>query len=142
MNAMKRFLLGSGQRDSQSTSQSTDSTSSPVGANATQMSIPATTEVVVGIKPSPSQHAALSLTHLRKLFSDFCSTSGQSLSEPEREARIYTMLPLFCRVFSHCPPSEMLDKFIEVAAFCQQVVFNFLLLLFLCKHSNCPSLPG
>jgi hypothetical protein len=81
-------------------------------------------EANVGIKPSPSQHAALSLTHLRKLLTDLATASCSSpcqLSEPEKESRVYCMLPLFCRVFSHCPATEMLDKFPEVATFCQLV---------------------
>merc|ERR1740128_1179903 len=105
---MKRFLLGSNSPANQNhpeTSQSNNASS---------------TEITVGIKPSPSQHAALSLTHLRKLFSDFTGCS-QSLNEADRESRIYSMLPLFCRVFSHCSANEMLDKFPEVAAFCQHV---------------------
>ena len=112
---MKRFLLGSGQ-------QSGSSESGPgMGSAAPQPS----EAVVVGIRPSPSQHAALSLTHLRKLFSDYSGSIQPStmgvLTEAERESRLYAMLPLFCRVFSHCPPAEMLDKFPEVPAFCQQV---------------------
>lgn len=117
MNAMKRFLLGSGgQGQAQQTeaSQQAGTSTSPPVANCS-------TEVVMGIKPSPSQHAALSLTHLRKLFSDFNSASTQTTSESERESKIYSMLPLFCRVFSHCPAIEMLEKFPEVGSFCQQV---------------------
>lgn len=104
MNAMKRFLLGQGSQ-SASTPEANQGGGQP--------------ETVVGIKPSPSQHAALSLTHLRKLFSDF--QQQHNFTDPERESRVYSMLPLFCRVFSHCPPTEMLDKFPEVAQFCQQV---------------------
>lgn len=103
MNAMKRFLLGQGSQGA-TTPEANEGSRQP--------------ETVVGIKPSPSQHAALSLTHLRKLFSDF---QQHTFGDPERESRVYSMLPLFCRVFSHCPASEMLDKFPEVAQFCQQV---------------------
>ena len=79
---------------------------------------------ILTLEPSPSQHAALSLTHLRKLLTDLASASCVSpcqLSEPEKESRVYCMLPLFCRVFSHCPAAEMLEKFPEVATFCQLV---------------------
>lgn len=114
---MKRFLLGS---NSQGHSSQMDS-SQQAGSSTPAANNPTTTDVVMGIKPSPSQHAALSLTHLRKLFSDFNSVSVQSMTEAERESRIYSMLPLFCRVFSHCPPIEMLEKFPEVGSFCQQV---------------------
>ena len=121
MNAMKRFLLGSsqGSADREQPGRTTDSGQSQQGSR--RDAGPPAGEVVVGIKPSPSQHAALSLTHLRKLFGDLSSPAAQMLQDAEREARIYTMLPLFCRVFSHCPPSEMVDKFPEVAGFCQQV---------------------
>jgi len=43
------------------------------------------------------------------------------VTEAEKESRMYSMLPFFCRVFSQCPASEMLDKFPEVGSFCQQV---------------------
>lgn len=113
---MKRFLLGSSSQAAQT------ETSQQAGANAyPPVANQAPTEIVMGIKPSPSQHAALSLTHLRKLFSDFNSVATQTMTESERESRMYSMLPLFCRVFSHCPASEMLEKFPEVGSFCQQV---------------------
>lgn len=113
---MKRFLLGSSSQAAQTeASQQAGANTCPPVANC------ATTEIVMGIKPSPSQHAALSLTHLRKLFSDFNSVATQAMTEAERESRMYSMLPLFCRVFSHCPASEMLEKFPEVGSFCQQV---------------------
>ena len=110
MNVMKRFLLGSNSPSNQNQSETSHNNASPN----------TTTEITVGIKPSPSQHAALSLTHLRKLFSDFL-ISSPSLNDAEKESRIYSMLPLFCRVFSHCSANEMLEKFPEVAAFCQHV---------------------
>lgn len=116
MNAMKRFLLGS---NSQGTTASIDGNHQSRPNVATSSAN--TSEVVIGIKPSPSQHAALSLTHLRKLFSDFNSTSAQAIGELEKESRLYSMLPLFCRVFSHCPAIEMIEKFPEVGSFCQQV---------------------
>lgn len=107
---MKRFLLGSNSPSNQNQPETSHNTAS---SNTS-------TEITVGIKPSPSQHAALSLTHLRKLFSDFLLTSA-SLNDADKECRIYSMLPLFCRVFSHCSANEMLEKFPEVAAFCQHV---------------------
>ena len=116
MNAIKCFLLGSGSHAAAPQVESTGQ--QQAGGNAA----PASNQevVVMGIKPSPSQHAALSLTHLRKLFSDF-TLAAAGLTEPEKESRIYIMLPLFCRVFSHCPAAEMLEKFPEVGGFCQQV---------------------
>ncbi len=113
---MKRFLLGSGsQGHAPSQVESSQQACPPAAPNQ------GGTEIVMGIKPSPSQHAALSLTHLRKLFSDFSSAQTQTMSEAERESMIYSILPIFCRVFSHCPAAEMLEKFPEVGGFCQQV---------------------
>ena len=112
---MKRFLLGSSNPNSGAQGQQQPQQANSGSANPSN-------DIPIGIKPSPSQHAALSLTHLRKLFADFSNpTSSQILTDAERESRIYCMLPLFCRVFSHCPASEMLEKFPEVAGFCQHV---------------------
>jgi len=62
-----------------------------------------------------------------------------ALSEQERDAKLYEMLPLFCKVsepilikymannspslqvFSSCPANDMSEKFWDVVAFCQQV---------------------
>ena len=44
-----------------------------------------------------SQQIALSLTHLRKLYAEFIRPP-HPLTEPEREAKLYSMLPLFCKV--------------------------------------------
>ena len=135
---MKRFLLGSDRAQSEgggssssrqqndvATTTTTKTTSFPSGQQQQQKARHHSfQEANVGIKPSPSQHAALSLTHLRKLLTDLATASCSSpcqLSEPEKESRVYCMLPLFCRVFSHCPAAEMLDKFPEVATFCQLV---------------------
>lgn len=43
------------------------------------------------------QHLALGLMHLKKLFSEF-SYPTHPLSEPEKEDKLYNMLPLFCKV--------------------------------------------
>lgn len=44
-----------------------------------------------------SQHTALGLMHLKKLFTDYIHTSHM-LSEKERGTKLYTMIPLFCKV--------------------------------------------
>lgn len=67
-----------------------------------------------------TQHAALGLMHLKKLFSEYSHLS-QSLSEKERDDKLYNMLPLFCKVFGNSPSADMLDKFRDIAAFCKQV---------------------
>lgn len=43
------------------------------------------------------QHLALGLMHLKKLFSEY-SYPPHPLSEPEKEDKLYNMLPLFCKV--------------------------------------------
>lgn len=44
-----------------------------------------------------SQHAALGLMHLKKLFSEY-THSSQTMSEKEKDDKLYNMLPLFCKV--------------------------------------------
>lgn len=44
-----------------------------------------------------SQHTALGLMHLKKLFSEY-THPPQPLSEPECNDKLYNMLPLFCKV--------------------------------------------
>lgn len=45
---------------------------------------------------SNSQHTALGLMHLKKLFSEY--THPTQLSDSERDDKLYNMLPLFCKV--------------------------------------------
>lgn len=47
--------------------------------------------------PAAQQHLALGLMHLKKLFSEY-SIPPHPLSEPEKEDKLYNMLPLFCKV--------------------------------------------
>jgi WD repeat and FYVE domain-containing protein 3 len=44
-----------------------------------------------------SQHMALGLMHLKKLFAEFTHPS-HPLNERERDDKLYNMLPLFCKV--------------------------------------------
>lgn len=44
-----------------------------------------------------SQHTALGLMHLKKLFSEY-THPPHPLSEAERNDKLYNMLPLFCKV--------------------------------------------
>ncbi|XP_014261988.1 WD repeat and FYVE domain-containing protein 3 isoform X2 [Cimex lectularius] len=67
-----------------------------------------------------TQHAALGLMHLKKLFSEY-THPPQPLSEKEKDDKLYNMLPLFCKVFGNCPSSDMMDKFRDLVSFCQQV---------------------
>lgn len=43
------------------------------------------------------QHTALGLMHLKKLFTDYIHTS-HLLTDKERSIKLYTMIPLFCKV--------------------------------------------
>lgn len=43
------------------------------------------------------QHTALGLMHLKKLFTDYIHTSHM-LNDKERSTKLYTMIPLFCKV--------------------------------------------
>lgn len=47
------------------------------------------------------QHTALGLMHLKKLFSEY-SHPPHSLSDTERDDKLYNMLPLFCKVKLVC----------------------------------------
>ncbi|XP_067008592.2 WD repeat and FYVE domain-containing protein 3 [Anabrus simplex] len=69
---------------------------------------------------SNPQHTALGLMHLKKLFSEY-THPPHPLSEKERDDKLYNMLPLFCKVFGNCPSADMMEKFRDILAFCQQV---------------------
>ena len=58
----------------------------------------------------------LGLNHLKKLYSEY---SSQQLSSGEREARLYAMLPLFCKIFNSVPPHVITEKFTEATMFTQ-----------------------
>ncbi|XP_063602948.1 WD repeat and FYVE domain-containing protein 3-like [Penaeus indicus] len=66
------------------------------------------------------QHLALGLMHLKKLFSEY-SYPPHPLSEPEKEDKLYNMLPLFCKVFGSSPTSDLQEKFGDVLLFTQHV---------------------
>ncbi|KAG8229679.1 hypothetical protein J437_LFUL010268 [Ladona fulva] len=67
-----------------------------------------------------SQHTALGLMHLKKLFSEY-THPPHPLSEREKDDKLYNMLPLFCKVFGNSPSTDMVEKFRDLLAFCQQV---------------------
>lgn len=47
--------------------------------------------------PQSSQHTALGLMHLHKLFAEL-THPAHPLTQQEQEQRLYNMLPLFCKV--------------------------------------------
>ncbi|CAK9831938.1 WD repeat and FYVE domain-containing protein 3 [Anthophora retusa] len=67
-----------------------------------------------------SQHTALGLMHLKKLFSEY-THPPHPLSDAERNDKLYNMLPLFCKVFGSSPTGDMSEKFWDILAFTQQV---------------------
>ncbi|XP_055386714.1 WD repeat and FYVE domain-containing protein 3 isoform X2 [Condylostylus longicornis] len=72
------------------------------------------------IDDSSGNNSSLSLMHLKKLFNEYTHPK-EALSEHERDMKLYNMLPLFCKVFSASPASDMSEKFWDCVAFCQQV---------------------
>ena len=58
----------------------------------------------------------LGLNHLKKLYSEYC---GPQLSSGEREAKLYAMLPLFCKIFNSVPAHVITEKFTEATSFTQ-----------------------
>lgn len=70
--------------------------------------------------PNDSSHNQLGLMHLKKLFNEYTHPKD-SLSETDRDYKLYNMLPLFCKVFGSCHSGEMNEKFWDILAFCQQV---------------------
>ena len=60
----------------------------------------------------------LGLNHLRKLYSEYC-TPIHPLSTPEREARLYAMLPLFCKIFNSVPAKMITERFPDTPSFAQ-----------------------
>ncbi|XP_029841953.2 WD repeat and FYVE domain-containing protein 3 [Ixodes scapularis] len=67
-----------------------------------------------------SQHTALGLMHLHKLFAEL-THPAHPLTQQEQEQRLYNMLPLFCKVFENSPAVDIIDKFSDVLAFSKLV---------------------
>lgn len=71
---------------------------------------------------SSSSDIQLGLQHLKKLFNEYSNAKDVQLQDPvDRDARLYNMLPLFCKVFGACHSSDMSEKFWGVHAFAKQV---------------------
>nr|XP_037269371.1 WD repeat and FYVE domain-containing protein 3-like isoform X4 [Rhipicephalus microplus] len=67
-----------------------------------------------------SQHTALGLMHLHKLFAEL-SHPTHPLTQQQQEQQLYNMLPLFCKVFENSPAADIIDKFSDVLAFSKLV---------------------
>lgn len=81
-----------------------------------------------------SPHTQLGLMHLKKLFTEYTHPK-EPLSESDRDYKLYTMLPLFCKVFGSSHSTDMSEKFWDILAFCQQV--SKLMVAEIRKRYNC-----
>jgi len=97
MNIMRKFLGGAGGGG-----QPPDSAG---GASGTD-------------PPYRPEQELLGLNHLRKLYGEY-STPAHPLSTPEREARLYAMLPLFCKIFNSVPAKMIAERFPDTPSFAQ-----------------------
>ncbi|XP_025205063.1 WD repeat and FYVE domain-containing protein 3 [Melanaphis sacchari] len=66
------------------------------------------------------QHTALGLMHLKKLFTDYIHTS-HLLTDKERSTKLYTMIPLFCKVFGRSSCAEIIEKFCDINSWCSEM---------------------
>lgn len=88
------------------------------------------------------QHTALGLMHLKKLFTDYIHTS-HLLTDKERSIKLYTMIPLFCKVtnfiklnkinyhkmltlffykvFGRSSCAEIIEKFCDINSWCSEM---------------------
>ena len=71
----------------------------------------------VGATYHPEQEL-LGLNHLKKLYSEY-SNPSQPLSSAEKEAKLYSMLPLFCKIFNSVPANIITEKFTDAQSFTQ-----------------------
>ena len=92
MNIMRKFLGGSGAGGQTPGEENQD-----------------------GYRP---EQELLGLNHLKKLYIEF-SNPTHPLTSPERETRLYAMLPLFCKIFNSVPPKVIPEKFPDTNAFAQ-----------------------
>ena len=70
----------------------------------------------------PKQPDHLSLTHLKKLYSEYVRPSTHPLTEAEKEQALYNILPLFCKVFDDETASRPISElFSEASAFAQAI---------------------
>ncbi|XP_059163899.1 WD repeat and FYVE domain-containing protein 3-like isoform X2 [Physella acuta] len=67
-----------------------------------------------------SQDSNLGLMHLRKLFTEFRHPQLKP-SQKNQEEKLYSMLPLFIKVFENTQSSEMTDKWSDILQFCSHV---------------------
>lgn len=61
------------------------------------------------------------MQHLKKLFNEYTNPKEVLTDQSDRDARLYNMLPLFCKVFGSTNSINMSEKFWGVHAFAKQV---------------------
>ncbi|XP_041362357.1 WD repeat and FYVE domain-containing protein 3-like isoform X2 [Gigantopelta aegis] len=71
-------------------------------------------------RQSHVQDNSLGLMHLRKLFAEFRHPAPKA-TQKDQEDKLYTMLPLFCKVFENAPANEMTEKWGDILQFCSHV---------------------
>ena len=94
MNIMRKFLGGSTSRDV------------PPGEYVPEEYLP--------------DQDLLGLNHLKKLYTEYCNPAVP-MPASEREAKLYSMLPLFCKIFNSVPPAVISERFSDAASFTQAV---------------------
>lgn len=82
----------------------------------------ATTGETTNESPPESPHTQLGLMHLKKLFNEYTHPK-EPLSEIDRDYKLYTMLPLFCKVsLLNLKIINFLNKFIRKFRYLVQVM--------------------
>ncbi|XP_055847784.1 WD repeat and FYVE domain-containing protein 3 [Episyrphus balteatus] len=122
MNVMRKLRGGGANNVGATTTNTAAANSNSTTSNTTNAinSSSSGGNTAASDDPVTESRTQLSLMHLKKLFNEYTHPK-EPLSEQERDQKLYNMLPLFCKVFSTCPSSDMSEKFWDVVAFCQQV---------------------
>lgn len=81
----------------------------------------ATTGETTNESPPDSPHTQLGLMHLKKLFNEYTHPK-EPLSEIDRDYKLYTMLPLFCKVSFYLNFSIFSFKFMKKFRYLVQVM--------------------
>lgn len=64
------------------------------------------------------QDAQLTLTHLRKTFFEYLNPKSHDLTQAEKDEKLYSILPLFLKAFSHASLDDIEEKFADCGQFC------------------------
>lgn len=106
MNIMRKLRNTTGISSSTSTTATGNSGVTGVDGQQSGGSI-ASAKSASGGSPPESPHTQLGLMHLKKLFAEYTAHLKETCNEAERDAKLYNMLPLFCKVrFFNWPKSH------------------------------------